>query len=258
MAKQRYINTRFWDDGYVVTLDPIEKLLFLYFLTNPLTEICGAYEIQLKRVALDTGIDRDMVLKILNRFEDEDKIIYRDGWILVNNFIKHQSVNPKVQIGIEKSVKGCPDWVRDRLSIAYDSLSHLNLSYSNSSKALPDEKIPTPLSPSFPNSESMSGRPRGFRGVPVNEDAEARLILWLDAIAPALGAKSRHTIADIQNWTDVCIKAISEGRTSTELVEAIHAELERTADTPQYFSAKGVLKRLQTATAKPARRKFIH
>lgn len=115
-----------------------------------------------------------------------------------------------------------------------------------------------PLSPSFPNSESMSGRPRGFRGVAVNEDAEAKLMLWLDAIAPALGAKSRHTIADSHNWTDVCIKAISEGRTSTELVEAIHSELERTAETPQYFSAKGVLKRLQMATAKPARRKFIH
>lgn len=131
MAKQRYINTRFWDDGYISSLDPIEKLLFIYFLTNPLTEISGAYEIQLKRVALDTGIDRDMVQKILNRFADEDKIIYKDGWILICNFIKHQSMNPSVQAGIENAVNACPDWIKDRLYTACDSLSHLNLIKSN-------------------------------------------------------------------------------------------------------------------------------
>lgn len=131
MAKQRYINTRFWDDGYITTLDPIEKLLFIYFLTNPLTEISGAYEIQLKRVALDTGIDRDMVQKILNRFADEDKIIYRDGWILVANFVKHQSMNPSVQTGIENALNCCPDWIKDRLTTACDRLSHLNLNKSN-------------------------------------------------------------------------------------------------------------------------------
>lgn len=126
MAKQRYINTRFWDDGYIVTLDPIEKLLFIYFLTNPLTEICGAYEIPLRRIAFDTGIDSDMVLKMVRRFADADKIIYRDGWVLVCNFIKHQASNPKIEKGIETAVNGCPDWIKDRLSIAYDSLSPLN------------------------------------------------------------------------------------------------------------------------------------
>jgi hypothetical protein len=126
MAKQRYINTRFWDDGYIATLDPLEKLLFIYFLTNPLTEICGAYEIPLRRVAFDTGIDADMVLKIVARFADADKIIYRDGWVLVCNFLKHQSSNPKIDKGVEIAVKRCPDWIKDRLSIAYDSLSHLN------------------------------------------------------------------------------------------------------------------------------------
>jgi hypothetical protein len=119
MAKQRYINTRFWDDTYISSLDPIEKLLFIYFITNPLTEISGAYEIQLKRVALDTGIDRDMVQKILNRFADEDRVIFRDGWIFVTNFIKHQSDNEKINTGIQKLVSECPEWIQDRVSIEY-------------------------------------------------------------------------------------------------------------------------------------------
>jgi len=37
--KKRYISTKFWDDEFIVNLDPIEKLLFMYFLTNPLTNV---------------------------------------------------------------------------------------------------------------------------------------------------------------------------------------------------------------------------
>ena len=42
--KQRYVNTRFWNDTYVSSLDPIEKLLFIYLLTNEHTNISGVYE----------------------------------------------------------------------------------------------------------------------------------------------------------------------------------------------------------------------
>lgn len=111
MAKQRYVNTRFWDDDFVIDLDPIEKLLFLYLLTNPLTEIAGAYEITLKRIAFDTGIDKDMVQKILKRFEDADKAVYRDGWLVVKNFIKHQSLNPKIIAGIRKELSKMPQHI---------------------------------------------------------------------------------------------------------------------------------------------------
>ena len=34
MSKKRWINTKFWDDEYITELESIEKLLFLYFLTN--------------------------------------------------------------------------------------------------------------------------------------------------------------------------------------------------------------------------------
>lgn len=125
MAKQRFINTRFWDDSYIVNLDPIEKLLYLYLLTNPLTEISGAYEIPLRRIAFDTGIDKDMVIKILDRFKAAGKVDYRDGWILITNFIKHQSESPKIVTAIENSLKPCPDWIKQSLGYGIDTLSHL-------------------------------------------------------------------------------------------------------------------------------------
>ena len=66
--KKRYISTKFRDDWFVVNLDPIEKLLFLYFLTNPLTNVAGIYEISMRRISFDTWIDKDMILKIIERF----------------------------------------------------------------------------------------------------------------------------------------------------------------------------------------------
>lgn len=108
MSKQRYLDTKFWDDSYIVSLDPVEKLLFIYFLTNPLTNIIGIYEITIRRIAFDTGIDKDMVLKILDRFELDKKIRYKNGWIVVKNFIKHQKDSPSINKGIELLLKQIP------------------------------------------------------------------------------------------------------------------------------------------------------
>lgn len=125
MAKQRYVNTRFWIDSYISNLDPIEKLLFLYCLTNQQTDISGVYEVPLKTIATDTGIDKEMVIKILNRFEKDGKVRYEDGWIAIKNFIKHQQDNPKILKGIELSMAKCPSWCIDYV-YSIDSLSHSN------------------------------------------------------------------------------------------------------------------------------------
>ena len=127
MAKERMVNTRFWADTYISNLDPTEKLLFLYLITNQYTDICGVYELPLKYMAVDTGIDRDMVLKVLTRFEKDGKIKYYDGWIRVVNFAKYQRDNPKVKKGIELGLNRFQKAIYDNLSIAYDRLSHSNL-----------------------------------------------------------------------------------------------------------------------------------
>jgi hypothetical protein len=104
--------------------------MFLYFLTNPFTDISGMYEVPLKNIALDTGIDKEMVIKILNRFERDNKIFYENGWIAIKNFAKHQLDNPKVLRGIEigtaKAPESLKNKVKNSLSIDNDSLSHLN------------------------------------------------------------------------------------------------------------------------------------
>jgi hypothetical protein len=137
MAKQRMVNTRFWDDDYTSNLDPIEKLLFLYFLTNTSTNICGVYEIPIKKIANETGIDKEMVLKIIGRFTKDLKIFYKDGWAVVRNFIKHQNQrSPKVQKGIEIELLNVPESVRDLLELkGIDTLSHSNTNSNTNSNS---------------------------------------------------------------------------------------------------------------------------
>lgn len=115
MAKARVVHTRFWMDNYIADLDPTEKLLFLYFITNPFTDICGIYEISLNQIAMDTGIDKEMIKKILLRFEKDNKIVYRNEWIGVKNFIKHQILNPKVLQGIKRCKSVAPQEILDSL-----------------------------------------------------------------------------------------------------------------------------------------------
>jgi len=115
MAKHRLINTKFWSDNYISELDPSEKLLFLYFISNPFTNICGIYEITVRQIALDTGFDKEMIFKILERFERDKKIFYFDGWVWVKNFTKHQKACGNVQLGVEKALKDVPPSIMDKI-----------------------------------------------------------------------------------------------------------------------------------------------
>jgi len=69
MSKLRSVNTKFWDDTFIVDLDPKEKLLFLYLITNSLTNLLGIYEISIRKISFDTGLTPEMVQKGLERFE---------------------------------------------------------------------------------------------------------------------------------------------------------------------------------------------
>lgn len=114
MAKQRVVDTNFWSDNYIVDLDPLEKLLYLYFLTNEHTNICGIYELPLKTMAYETGLDKELLPKMIGRFEG--KIHYIDGWICIKNFIKHQSTSSKtVQTGIKDNLQKVPFEVIEEL-----------------------------------------------------------------------------------------------------------------------------------------------
>ena len=92
-SKNRYISTGFWDDAWVQSLDPSEKFVFLFLLTNPLTNIAGIYEITTRRIVFDTGYNADTIANILKKFEKAGKVFVKDDLIVLVNWPKHQKVS---------------------------------------------------------------------------------------------------------------------------------------------------------------------
>ena len=98
MSTQRYVSTSFWDDPWICSLDPSEKLLYLYLMTNPLTNIAGVYEITIRRICFDTGFNNDIVEKILSRFEEAGKAYYHQKTIVIPSWPRHQKSEHREKI----------------------------------------------------------------------------------------------------------------------------------------------------------------
>jgi len=122
MAKQRYISTSFWDDAWIQELDPSEKLLYLYLMTNPLTNIAGVYKITLRRIVFDTGFNKDTVTRILDRFKKDKKAVLYGEYMIIPSWPKHQQWDKRTKIreGIEAMLKEIPEDVKKYMvSIGY-------------------------------------------------------------------------------------------------------------------------------------------
>lgn len=114
-------DTRFWDDDYILELDPIEKLLFNYLLTNSLTSISGIYELPLRTIAFHTGIDKEMLIKIFKRFDKDKKILTRNPWVCVVNYPKYQNYeSEQIQKAVLKEFSLVPEpFFNDFISNGY-------------------------------------------------------------------------------------------------------------------------------------------
>ena len=102
MATQRYISTSFWDDAWIRSLDPSEKFVYLYLMTNPLTNIAGVYEITVDRICFDTGYNADTVDRILIRYRKAGKVYRYKSYIILPSWPKHQQwmKRSKIETGI--------------------------------------------------------------------------------------------------------------------------------------------------------------
>jgi len=99
MATQRYISTSFWSDKWIRSLDPSERYLYMYLLTNPQTNIAGVYQITLDRIAFDTGYDERVLVPIIDRFKKSGKAYFlNEEWIVLPSWPRHQKWRDKIKI----------------------------------------------------------------------------------------------------------------------------------------------------------------
>lgn len=146
MANKRMINTKIWEDAWFNELDPIEKLFFIYLLTNPMTNILGVYELSKGTIGRATGLEKTVVNELLERFEKAEKVYYREGWVVISNFIKHQNYkSPKIVSGMNKELEDVPENIRILIKspiklYGIDTVSHIITNTNTKSNTNKKEK----------------------------------------------------------------------------------------------------------------------
>ena len=112
--KNRSINTRFWSDGFIVSLDPIGRYLFLYFLTNERTEICGVYELPMAVIERETGLSTGEIGRCLELFHGRIDVI--DGWVSLANFTKYHVFTADGQKGVDRGLAAVPAYILAKIA----------------------------------------------------------------------------------------------------------------------------------------------
>jgi hypothetical protein len=111
----RSVNTKFWNDPFIEELTPSEKLLFLYLLTNPLCSLLGIYEISLKRIIYDTGLNAETIRKGFERFGNHSKAFYESDYVILPNFLKNQNLNKNMKVAVERQFNELPKWLKNKI-----------------------------------------------------------------------------------------------------------------------------------------------
>lgn len=110
MAIFRNIHISFWEDSKVQEdMSANEKYFFLYLLTNPHTSQIGCYEITIRQMQYETGLEKSEIEQFLERFEKELGIIEYSKTtkeLLIKNWYKYNfTKSPKMFTYIKKEMQ---------------------------------------------------------------------------------------------------------------------------------------------------------
>lgn len=109
MAEYRTIRMALWTDPYIESLEPHEKLLYIYLFTNPHTNNLGVMEVSRRRMAFETGLEIKELSATLAKMEKAGKLMVDVETVWLVNFIRHQtSTSPKMV----QSLRGIVDSVQ--------------------------------------------------------------------------------------------------------------------------------------------------
>ena len=172
MDIRRSIDCSFWTDEWVESIQTEQKLLFLYLLTNPLSNLLGIYKISLNRISFDTGIKAETVSKHLKAFESIKKVFYTLGHIIIVNHLRHQALNPNMRKNVMSDYNGLPNCLKDKLNLnaseGFESLSKSIQTLLTLEREMESES----------ESESSGKKPFDFSFV--SENFKESFELWVD------------------------------------------------------------------------------
>lgn len=107
MAIYRQLHTTFWKDDFIGECSQIEKLFYLYLISNDKTTQSGAYEFSYRYAQFELGISRQEVDQLIDFFVSNGKIRFNkeNNEVLLVNWLKYNSAkSPKVAPVIDKEM----------------------------------------------------------------------------------------------------------------------------------------------------------
>ena len=104
----------FWTDSKVVDdFTPEDRYFYLYLLTNPHTNLAGCYELSIKQASDETGYSRDVVMNLINRFQDIHNVIRYSREtkevLLINWWKFNWTKSPKLQKSLNRDIAKIKD-----------------------------------------------------------------------------------------------------------------------------------------------------
>lgn len=127
--KTRILHTKFWKDSFVASLSSLEKLLYIYLLTNEYVNVAHCYECSTRQIQFDTGVGSETIEKFKTKLRKAHKADFFQDYIYLRNAKKYEEyLGPKND--------GAKQKILDQMS---DEVKYW---YSNTSK---DTPIDTPI-----------------------------------------------------------------------------------------------------------------
>lgn len=115
--KTRILHTKIWEDSYFSELSIMEKLLFLYYLTNKNINLVGIYEITDKKVLFETGVTLDDLRIFQNKVSESQKIFFYKDCVFIVNHNKYQKYDgEKLEVAKNKEIDVLNSDIKDKFN----------------------------------------------------------------------------------------------------------------------------------------------
>lgn len=90
--RERRINTTIEEDPWFTSLPIEEQRVFLQFLITRRGELSGVFQYSDRQLLFDMPfLNHDRLQLIKRRFEADDKVYFKDGWVWLKNFKKNNN-----------------------------------------------------------------------------------------------------------------------------------------------------------------------
>jgi hypothetical protein len=111
VAQFRQLNTDFWNNSYIASLEPTVRYFYLYLKLNGHVNTAGCCQLPIELMSVECGLPVPEIRKAVQQLEQDEKIKFQDDWVVLKEGNDGQTKSPKVRSAIDAQLAEAPSWV---------------------------------------------------------------------------------------------------------------------------------------------------